>query len=220
MIILVRFGSMYAEKAKEILSTLTIYRDGPGFRPVVRQTYYFPLNDIRTYADGEVKLIWEVGLGGKEDFYSNVIDPLEQQDIPLVVEEFITETDKKSESLRRERELQNVYRKGVSVINGFADRIKPDSKNWYAVGYKEDYSDGWGKENDLIFQKAQELSIEIGWFQAQGSRFIWVHCEHDELLKLLNSLGVDEYYSNKLDSMSVKLIKSNRHNYPVPPVND
>ena len=57
MIILIEFDGQVINKVNRILSNAETYRDGPGFRSLVRPSYYFPLNEAKTYVDGASKLL-------------------------------------------------------------------------------------------------------------------------------------------------------------------
>ena len=220
MIILIEFDGQMINEVNKILSNTETHRDGPGFRSIIRPSYYFPLNEAKTYPDGSSKLLFEVGLGGKDDFYKNVIDKLKDQHIPISVQEFKTNADAiadKHEDGYDAYNLSDLVDSNTSNRSSIFTRINPfNSKRWYSVWYKDDTSNEWSKENDLIFAEAEKLSIECGWFQTQGSRLIWVHCTSEKVLSLIAALNESHYSYTELNEITVKLIKSNRRNYSIP----
>lgn len=64
--------------------------------------------------------------------------------------------------------------------------------NWYTIKYKNDF-EGWGPENQRIFEEANNMGITIGQNHHQGVRIIGVHCKKRQLDILLNRLGRDDY---------------------------
>lgn len=202
-----------------MLSNLPTHRDGPGFRPIFRPTFYYPLNEPKSFIDGSIKLVFEIGTGAKEDFYKYVVMPIKESFDCVWIEYFLTEADKENEKMRREWLLQNAFNKrriSVDSIYNAADIYGIDNRIWYAISYRNDESDGWSKENDSIFLEAQKLGIEVGWFQVQGSRFVWAHCTEDLVKKLIKVLGEDRYTYKKEDKATIALVKKNRRRYPVP----
>ena len=93
MLILMTFDREKADIVRKLLKSIETYRDGPGFRHPSRPSYYFPLNNIEECIDG-AKLVFEVGIGGKEAFYENVVNNIKSGGIPLTVDEFTTDIEK------------------------------------------------------------------------------------------------------------------------------
>jgi len=81
----------------------------------------------------------------------------------------------------------------MNSIKGFANRVFQGickrsiyAPNWYAVGYKNDF-EGWGPENQRIFDETNNMGIVVGQNHHQGVRVIGVHCtkkQMDILLKI------------------------------------
>ena len=84
--------------------------------------------------------------------------------------------------------IQNLVNKLVCAIG----RYSFYAPNWYAIGYKNDF-EGWGPENQHIFEEANNMGIVIGQNHHQGVRVIGVHCTNKQLNILLNRLGKDDY---------------------------
>ena len=94
MLIYIQIGMCDIEKIEKILSRLPAHRDGSGFRSVFEPSFYYLLNEPKQYADGFIKLVYEIGTGAKENFYQAVITPLKDSFCYVEVEEFYTKIDK------------------------------------------------------------------------------------------------------------------------------
>lgn len=87
------FDREKADEVRDLLNSIETHRDGPGFRHPGRPSYYFPLNNVVESIDG-AKLVFEVGIGGKEAFYENVVNKIKSSGIPVTVEEYRTDIEK------------------------------------------------------------------------------------------------------------------------------
>lgn len=88
--------------------------------------------------------------------------------------------------------MKNKIEKLTNKLFCVIGRYSLYAPNWYAIGYKNDF-EGWGAENQHIFEEANNMGIVIGQNHHQGVRVIGIHCTKKQLDTLLNRLGKDDY---------------------------
>lgn len=84
---------------------------------------------------------------------------------------------------------------------GKSQEAKYGKLQWFSISAKKGENDGWGRQSDLIFDKATEMGLDIGYTQAQGIRFIYIHCRKAEIEKLIEVLGKDAYVYREADKV-------------------